>query len=385
MKILPSEFIQNNIDTYLYKHTTHSQKIYWVVLIVLAVALVSLPFIYVDISVQDRGVVRPISEKTELRSGISEFVDSVYVREGSKLRRGDTLLTFRSNNPEYRINYQKNRIDDYEAHLSDLKHLTKGSEPKTFYSNMRKQEYAYFLMQTQELETNLLKATKDLERNKSLFDKHVISVEEYEKYQFEHSRALNELASLKDNQISKWQTEMNAYTNSYHEMLSEMNQQIIEKELYVVTSPVDGTLDHFNGIYKGCNIQTGTSLAIISPDSTLYFEAYVSPRNIGYIFTGMPVNVQIESFNYNEWGTISGLVTDISSDFFTDNNTGEVYYKVKCSMDKDYLIRKNGAKGKLKKGMTVACHFMITKRSLFNLIYQKIDDWINPTQYNEIA
>lgn len=50
-------------------------------------------------------------------------------------------------------------------------------------------------------------------------------------------------------------------------------------------------------------------------------------------------------------------------------------------MDKDYLVRKNGVTGKLKKGMNVTCHFVITKRSLFELLYQKMDDWVNPTQY----
>lgn len=52
-------------------------------------------------------------------------------------------------------------------------------------------------------------------------------------------------------------------------------------------------------------------------------------------------------------------------------------------MERDYLtLRKSGKKGVLKKGMTVSAHFMITERSLFDLLYQKIDDWANPIQYN---
>lgn len=52
-------------------------------------------------------------------------------------------------------------------------------------------------------------------------------------------------------------------------------------------------------------------------------------------------------------------------------------------MEKDYLTLKNGIKGKLKKGMSVVAHFRITRRSLFDLLYQKIDDWINPAQYKK--
>jgi len=46
-------------------------------------------------------------------------------------------------------------------------------------------------------------------------------------------------------------------------------------------------------------------------------------------------------------------------------------------------MRKNGVKGLLKKGMSVSAHFIITRRSLFDLLYQKMDDWVNPTQYQK--
>ena len=55
----------------------------------------------------------------------------------------------------------------------------------------------------------------------------------------------------------------------------------------------------------------------------------------------MPVNVQVESFNYNEWGTLPGKVTEISSDFLTDSQ-GNSFYKVKCQMERNYLMLKSG-------------------------------------------
>ena len=218
------------------------------------------------------------------------------------------------------------------------------------------------------------KADNDYQRHKQLFEKNVVSEEEFEKYQYEIKKVYNELASLKENQISKWQTDLNTYINSYNEILTSMKQEVKNKDLYIITSPVNGTLDQFRGIYKGSNIQAGNTLAIISPNSTLFVEVYVSPRNIGYIYEEMAVQTQIQSFNYNEWGTIPGKVKEISSDFFTDNTTGNTFYKVKCNLDKTSLIRKNGIKGNLKKGMTVYCHFMITRRSLLDLIYQNVDD-----------
>ena len=52
------------------------------------------PFAYKDVykrQVQGSGVVRPVTEKTEIKSSITELIDSVYVREGDQVNKGDVL------------------------------------------------------------------------------------------------------------------------------------------------------------------------------------------------------------------------------------------------------------------------------------------------------
>lgn len=380
--LLPNEWIENSIETYIYRHTTKSQIIYWVVLAVIAAFLVAMPFIYVDISVQGNGAIRPISEKTEIKSSVTEIVDSVFVREGEQVHKGDILLRLRTNNSDYKINYQNERLRDCNEQLADLAYLVKGKRPPHFQSAVRQQEYAYFTNRKREIETALAQAEKEYKRNKNLFDKKVVSEEEYDGFYFKYKNKQDELASLEQSQLNTWEADQNTLRNTYHEMNSALKQEVKGKDMYFVRSPVDGTLDQFSGLYKGSSIQAGQSLAVISPDSTLYAEVYVTPRNIGFIREGMPVKIQVESFNYNEWGTLPAKVKDISSDCLTDEQ-GNAYYKVKCEMERNYLQLKNGRKGWLKKGMTVGAHFMVTRRSLFDLLYQKIDNWANPRQYNK--
>lgn len=383
MNILPSDLIKNGIDTYLNKYTTSSRKIYLLVIVFVVVVLSALPFIDVNLSVQDAGIIRPAVEKTEIRSSITEQVDSVYVEEGQTLRQGDTILTFLPANPDFQIEYQQKRLTDMQEHLNDLTFLSKGLKPESFRSASRQQEYALFIQRKQEQETNVAKAQKDWERNRTLYEKGVIAAEEYENYRYLYDKEKNALASLQNSQISQWQNDLNNYTNSLEETKNELNQQLKERDRYVILSPVSGTLDQFTGTYAGSMIQTGSLLAVISPDSTLYAEIYVSPRNIGYIAKNMPATIQVSSFNYNEWGSIHGKVTEISSDFINDASGNTAYYKVKCSMNRNCLIRKNGVKGFLKKGMSVSAHFELTSRSLFDLLFQKMDDWANPAQYQK--
>ena len=68
--------------------------------------------------------------------------------------------------------------------LADLAYLAEGDCPNSFSSPVRQQEYAYFIRKKQELETGLAQAEKEYLRNKTLFEKKVISEEEYDSYYF---------------------------------------------------------------------------------------------------------------------------------------------------------------------------------------------------------
>lgn len=381
--ILPDGWIENSIETYIYHYTTKSQIIYWVVLAVLSLMFLALPMVYVDISVQSSGMVRPAAEKSEIRATMSEIVDQVYAREGQKVKRGDTILSFRSSTPEMKIDYQAGRLHDFSSQLSDLEYLAKGKCPSVFQSAVRLQEYNSFREKKRELEVILEHVCKEYERNKKLFDMNITSEEEYEKYLYEYKGKKQELASLVESQTSAWQTELNTFRNQYREMSSDMRQERTDmNDRYVVRSPINGTIDQFAGIYKGSSLQSGQTIAIVSPDSTVYVEAYVSPNDIGFIRAGMKVKVQVASFNYNEWGTLAGIVSDVSSDYMAEEQ-GNPYYKVKCRLNNNYLeMKKTGIRGYLKKGMTVSVHFMITRRSLFDLLVHNINEWMNPTQYS---
>ncbi|MBN2806811.1 MAG: HlyD family efflux transporter periplasmic adaptor subunit, partial [Prolixibacteraceae bacterium] len=105
-------------------------------------------------------------------------------------------------------------------------------------------------------------------------------------------------------------------------------------------------------------------------------ECYVSPSDIGFFHKGMKVNFQIDAYHYNQWGTATGTVNEISGDIVTINN--QPVFKVRCTLKTNYLQIKNGYKGELKKGMTLTGRFMLTERTLAQLLFDKVDNWLNP-------
>ncbi len=92
----------------------------------------------------------------------------------------------------------------------------------------------------------------------------------------------------------------------------------------------------------------------------------------------MPVNFQVDAFNYNEWGMIQGSVVEISNDFVMIQN--QPLFRVRCKLNSTELKLKSGFTGKLKKGMTVRAVFVVARRSLMQLLYDNVDDWLNPVK-----
>jgi HlyD family secretion protein len=46
--------------------------------------------------------------------------------------------------------------------------------------------------------------------------------------------------------------------------------------------------------------------------------------------------------------------------------------------DRDYLKAREGLRGSLKKGMTVTARFFVARRSLWELLYESLDNFFNP-------
>lgn len=380
-KLLPDDYIKDSIETYIYKHTTKSQIIYIVVMLAVTLALVALPFIYVDITVQGSGTIRPKAERSIITAPISEIVDEVCAHEGQYLEKGDCILKFRTNTSESKLASQESQLCDMQQQMADLAILARGQKPTTFASPARHQEYISYISQQQQLHAEISQYQTEWKRNKALYDQKVISEEEYNTYYYQYINKKNELETLIRNQESKWQTDFNNLKNEKAEMKSNIHATDDNKDLYIVKSPVSGTLEQFSGIYKGTMLQVGSNIAVVSPNNSLYLESYVKPRDIAFIHEGMNVKIQIESFNYNEWGTIDGTLSNVSSDYLSDSE-GNYYYKVKVKLSRNYLVHsRTKRKGYLKKGMTAVAHFVVTKQSLFDLLYKNIDEWVNPTQY----
>jgi multidrug resistance efflux pump len=255
------------------------------------------------------------------------------------------------------------------------KNPTSLSNPK-LKTNTWLSQYLTFKQEYRGQELIVSHLEKEFELDKQLYDKKMIARMEFEQKQNSLDLAKSKLALIKEQQQSKWQAELVKYQLQNKELFSQVKQLEKEKEQYIITAPIAGTISQYSGIKPGNYTMPNQSIAQISPAENLIVECYVQPKDIGLIHDNMEVNFQLDAFNYNQWGSARGKVIEISEDIV--NIDKSPVFKVRCKLLTDYLELKNGYKGRLKKGMTLTSRFKLIRRSLFDLLYDKTDNWLNP-------
>ena len=374
-QLFPVEVIENSAMTWLPRVQVRTQVIYTIVLAAVLLSLLALPFIKVDVSVKSAGIVRPVTEKNELRSLVSGTIEEVLVRDGQHVEKGQLILRLQEDISNSKLSQTAFELQQRNAYIADLTKLAAGNG-SSLQTSLYRQQYSRYISSLSEQQATTRKLESDLEMYKKLFADKVIAEKELrdKQYEYDKSQAMYRLAVQQ--QRSAWQEELSRYKMESSRLQADAQQLEKQKEWNLIKAPVSGTLQQFTGKYSGGYLQVGEMIGVISPDSNLVAECLVSPKDIGYLRTGMPVKFQVDAFNYNEWGTIDGEVIRVGNDFTLADN--QPVFKVRCRFDKTDVQTASGVKGQLKKGMTLQARFILTKRSLFQLLYDKTDDWMNP-------
>ena len=380
--IFPVEITEHSVEQHWAEHTTRSQVIYLTLIGFVVAAVAALPFIYVDVSIQSNGLIRPVAERTEVKSPTTGKVAKVLVQDNEVVQKGQPLLTIQTDLIDQQLTFNRQRREKLERYSKDLKklinaELTAAPVSMTLLSSLYTQAFHEFRQKVAEVQTRITQAQKDYDRAAVLAEKQVIARKEVEERKLTLDMATAELRSLAAQQRNQWQLSFKQYRDELDELSTDRKRLQKEKEGFLLVAPQSGTIQNLSGIYAGSYVFANQSVAELSPDSLLIVESYVSPADIGFLHPNMPVSFQVDAFNYNEWGTVSGQVISVANDVLIIDD--QPVFKVRSALDQDHLMLQNGYQGNLKKGMTVHARFRVSERSLYQLLYDKVDNWLNPT------
>jgi len=199
------------------------------------------------------------------------------------------------------------------------------------------------------------------------------------------------------------------------DILNDMNQRVTNepglkgdldkaKELLALKwlrAPVSGTIQKIDVTTIGQVVTSGQVLITIVPDGMpLIVEATLTNQDIGYVKLGQPVDVKVDTFPFQKYGSLKGVVAWISADAedkdsaardldmrtgapmsedsakaASNPNTGYVY-KVHVRTETPQFIV-DGQPRAIQSGMTVQADIVTDRRRIIDFFLSPVEKYLN--------
>jgi HlyD family secretion protein len=375
--VFPRDILEHTAEVHYFRFGKRGMHIYVTLICALLLAIGSLPLIKVDVYTSSGGIIKPNSERYPVVAIVDGLVMESHISDNQFVQKGDTLLVINCDVVN-RLLQQKNiQKAETEALIHDLTILASGKLNKgNLITEECRRDLAHFRQEVRGYKLSLEKALYDFQKDSILFHRSVIARTELEESRFALKVSEKELHELNRSKLFKWQTELVKKRQLYSDLTMNLEELRSKKNQYVILAPASGHLQNLRAQSSGSFISSGTVIVEISPDSRLYAECFVSTKDIGLIHDGLQVKFQIHAYNSIQWGLLNGSIVEIGNDIVFRDKTP--FYKIRCQLEQDHLSIKNGITGHLKNGMTVTAHFKLAERTVWQLLYDKTEDWIQP-------
>ena len=418
---LPAALAAHTVESLYAEHGPQRPWVYWLAILTVVSALAALPLVKVDVTVRAPGMVRPATERSELRIPVSAQIAEVLARDNDHVTVGQPLLILRSRDLEERLSLNRTRQRDKSALVADLQQLTFESSPPPpsalsascalknsdasvsatpsatpSTSTITPAPTPTLGLQTPELRAdfaqhqaqlathalNLAKAARELARHETLATKGLITARELDQARDDLAAATAEQSTHLRTTHTRWATRLRDEQSGLDTLLTEENRLAEESHQTTVRAPVTGSVQGLTGLAPGAWLAAGQSVGTVSPDDRLLIETFVPSRDVGLLRPGQAVHLQIDAYSYTQWGVLAGTVTAIAEDSGASSAAaGSTVYKVTILPAATALHLANGTTGTLRKGMTLSARFVVARRSVLQILYEDASAWLNPLEH----
>jgi HlyD family secretion protein len=378
--LFPASLVEDCVEVHLARHAPTGRALYLTMLALTIAAAAALPTVQVPITVQANGILRPSIERQEARAAESGIVHSVDARDGERVHAGDTLVMLNGSTVAMRLATSDSNAHAREAELLDLTTLLDAGDAlvvahnlRTTYRRQQSREHAAILT---ELIAREAAEQRETDRLRALLARGFVAPEQLERQDATQRTAQAAVREHLERMRSHWSEAHARIADELRRLSAERAELNDALARHVVVAPVDGTIEMAASLSPGSVLQRGERVATISPNTALIGEALLTARDIALVRRGTAARLMIDALNYREWGAMDAMVTDVADDALL---TGEQpMFRVRCRLARDELRLRGGQRATLGKGMTFRARFVVAERSLLQLLFDGVDDWLNP-------
>lgn len=139
----------------------------------------------------------------------------------------------------------------------------------------------------------------------------------------------------------------------------------------IIESPLEGTVYNVKVNESGAAVQAGDEILSILPNNQeLILKAKLLNQDKGFVYTGMKVKIKLTSFPYQEYGTLEGVVKQISPNSVEDKELGS-YFPIQIQLQQTSIEAEDEIKP-LVPGMEARAELIIRRRSILTTLLEPI-------------
>lgn len=210
-------------------------------------------------------------------------------------------------------------------------------------------------------------------------------VQEVQQAEQAYLSAQNTATRMQAARRSETLTQLNDRSQDQGKLLTQINQQreeltTIEGQLKqakqqrdreTIKAPVAGTIYSVKVTTAEGSVQPDKELLSVLPETQeLLLEVKVLNRDIGFISPGMKVKVKLATFPFQEFGTIDGIVEQVSPNAITDKDLGLVF-PTRVRLHKN-SVRVRGQDVKLAPGMAATGEIVTRQKSILTFLIEPV-------------
>lgn len=384
----------------------------WTILAFMVIATLWLFLAKIDVVVTARGKVIPSGEIKVLQPIETGVISNICVMEGDYVTKGEILMEIDPSVTDTNLDSQLKHLELLDVEMARLTALVKNEEfypskitndknllstQKLIYDTKRSgyhQQLQLITQQINQADSQKKSITENVERAKKLSDsaiakanrlfevRDLITQEEYESAQKDVIE-YEEQAVVKEHEVNKLdskQTELAEQilfiTQDYkNKLLEELTQKRKEATMLQVEiksiefkqskqrliSPVDGYVGKLHVHTVGGVVTPAEKLITVIPkNAPLIIKATVLNQDSGFVKKGMQTAVKIDTFDFQKYGIIHGVVSHKADDSIDDEKLGPVY-EIYIE-PKEHFLTVNSEKVFLRSGMSVTAEMKVGKR-----------------------
>ncbi|MFM7394925.1 MAG: HlyD family secretion protein [Cyanobium sp.] len=327
------------------------------------------------------GKLEPIGAVKEVQMPIGGIAEQILVKDGDQVKAGQILIRLdaEASRQKQLSLVQTERLKQEELRTKRQQLQLKQLEQQR-YQEMNAKEVEK-LTNTLALDKEILRRLGSLEKEGAagelqyLQQRNKVAEGEGQLNQTRVDRLRQ--GAILDQSIQQLRGEIASIESQLAELDSQLTEARVTLRYQELRSPVSGVVFDLKPKGPGFAAQGAETIMKIVPYDRLEARVEIASRDIGFVRTGMPVDVSIDSFPATDFGVLQGRVLRIGSDALPPDQLKqreEYRFPASIKLATQQLKLKSGRKLPLQVGMSLTANIKLRKVSYLQLLLGSFRD-----------